>query len=118
MGPEPLSQGSPNLVFEGGGPAGSPPPKAVNAPSRAEGWQVKAPSAQLLAERWSNLNEENSAAPSFHVGLFFIAPPVGPSSASLSRACFLLAIFIGPLQVPYLQVEETFKEEGSPQIHV
>lgn len=50
LGPEPLSQGSPNLVFEGGR-SGRVPPQAENAPSRAEGRQVKAPSAQLLAER-------------------------------------------------------------------
>lgn len=47
LGPEPLIQGCPDLVFEGGGPAGSP--QAENAPSTAEG-QVKASSGQLLAE--------------------------------------------------------------------
>lgn len=47
LGPEPLSQGCPNLAFEGGGPAGSP--QEENAPSMVEGWQVKAWSGQLLA---------------------------------------------------------------------
>lgn len=49
LGPEPLSQGRSNPVFEGGGPAGSP--QAENAPSMAEGREVKASSGQLLAER-------------------------------------------------------------------
>lgn len=44
-----LSRGCPNLVLVGGGPAGSP--QADKAPSMVEGWQVKASSGQLLAER-------------------------------------------------------------------
>lgn len=82
MGPEPLSQGCPNLVYEGGGPAGSP--QAENAPSTAEGWQVKASSGQPLAERREMVESQREEFLLSTSASFSSTPPPNGSLLSLA----------------------------------
>lgn len=91
MGSEPLSQGCPNLVLEGGGPAGSP--QAENAPSTVEGWQVKASSGQLLAEcREMVKSQREEQRSSFFPRRPLSHRPLPPPDGSLLSLARLLSI--------------------------